>query len=84
MTKIFAGPQWQAGNLTVIVTTDEADADGAGHNIPFVVIDKRLADKQISFAANHYSLCKWLAQAAGVTPPHNAATASDLKAAFGL
>lgn len=84
MTKIFAGPQWQAGNLTVIVTTDEADADGAGHNIPFVVIDKRLAGKQISFPANHYSLWKWLAQAAGATLPHNAATASDLKAAFGL
>ena len=84
LPKLLAGPQFKAGNLTVIITFDESNVDGAGHNIPFVVVDPRLSGKTISFAANHYSLCRWLEDSVGAPYLHNAATAPNLKKAFGL
>ena len=51
---------------------------------PFVVIDPRLHAKTVTLAANHYSLTRWLDDNAGTPRLNRAATAADLKAAFGL
>jgi acid phosphatase len=81
--KLMAGPDYTSGNLTIIVTFDEDDST-AGNNIAFVVIDPRLHGKVVSTAANHYSLTRWLDDNVGATALRNAATAPDLKAAFGI
>jgi acid phosphatase len=81
--KLMAGPDYTAGNLTIVITFDEDDRSAA-NNIPFVVIDPRLKGKTVTLAANHYSLTRWLDDNAGTAPLNKAATAADLKGAFGL
>jgi acid phosphatase len=81
--KLMAGPDYTSGNLTIVVTFDEDDSSAA-NNVAFVVIDPRLAGKTVATAANHYSLTRWLDTNAGTALLHNAATAADLKSAFGL
>jgi acid phosphatase len=81
--KLMAGPDYTSGNLTIIVTFDEDDST-AGNNVAFVVIDPRLHQKVVASAANHYSLTRWLDANVGAAPLRNAATAPDLKAAFGI
>jgi len=80
--KVMAGPDYQAGNLTIIVTFDEGTS--TDNNVAFVVIDPRLAAKTVTGAFTHYSLTRWLDDNAGLTDLRNASTAADLKAAFGL
>ncbi|MDT4919107.1 MAG: phosphatidylinositol-3-phosphatase [Pseudonocardiales bacterium] len=81
--KLMAGPDYTSGNLTIIVTFDEDDST-AGNNVAFVVIDPRLNSKTVASAANHYSLTRWLDDNVGAPLLRGAATAPDLKAAFGL
>jgi hypothetical protein len=81
--KLMAGPDYTSGNLTIVITFDEDDSSAA-NNIPFVVINPRLAGKTVTTAANHYSLTRWLNTNAGTALLRNAATAPDLKSAFGL
>jgi hypothetical protein len=80
---LMAGPDYTSGHLTIVITFDEDDSS-AGNNVAFVVIDPRLNGKSVSTAANHYSLTRWLDTNAGVSPLRNAASAADLKSAFGL
>ena len=80
---IMAGPDYQSGNLTIVVTFDEDDSS-QGNNVPLVVIDPRLSNVQVTGTFNHYSLTRWLDDNAGVSPLRNAASAPDLRAAFGL
>jgi acid phosphatase len=80
---LMNGPDYTSGNLTIIVTFDEDDST-AGNNVAFVVIDPRLSGKVVSSAATHYSLTRWLDANVGASPLRNAATAPDLKTAFGL
>jgi hypothetical protein len=81
--KLMAGPDYTSGNLTIIVVFDEGSSN---HNVAFVVIDPRLLNvgKVVTGAFNHYALTRWLDDNAGVTRLRNAATAGDLRAAFGL
>lgn len=81
--KLMAGPDYTSGNLTIVVTFDEDDST-AGNNVAFVIIDPRLNGTVVSSAANHYSLTRWLDANVGAPLLRNAATASDLKTAFGL
>jgi hypothetical protein len=81
--KLMAGPDYTSSKLTIIVTFDEDDSS-ASNNVAFVVIDPRLNGKTITSGANHYSLTRWLDANAGVSLLRNAATAPDLKSAFGL
>lgn len=80
--KLMAGPDYQAGNLTIIVTFDEGDS--SSNNVLFVVIDPRLNAKTVTGSFNHYALTKWLDDNSGVSDLRSAATAGDLRAAFGL
>lgn len=79
----MGGADYTSGNLTIVVTFDEDDST-AGNNIAFVVIDPRLNGKVVSSAATHYSLTRWLDANAGAPLLRNAATAPDLKTAFGI
>ena len=80
---IMAGPDYRAGRLTVIITFDEDDRS-QNNEVAFVVIDPRLHGVTVTGTYNHYSLTRWLDDNAGVPPLRNAASAADLKAAFGL
>jgi acid phosphatase len=83
VAKLMAGPDYTAGDLTIVITFDEDDSSAA-NNVAFVVIDPRLHGKTVTSAANHYSLTRWLDSNAGALPLNKAATAADLKSAFGL
>jgi hypothetical protein len=80
---LMAGPDYKAGNLTIIITFDE-NGGSAGNGVQFVAIDPRLSGKVVGGSFNHYSLTKWLEDNAGVTEQNNAAAAANLKTAFGL
>ncbi len=80
--KLMAGPDYTAGNLTIIVTFDEGSS--SDNNVAFVVIDPRLSGTTVTGSFNHYALTRWLDDNAGVSPLRNAATAGDLRGAFGL
>jgi acid phosphatase len=80
---LMAGPDYQAGRLTIIVTFDEDDGSQS-NRVPFVVIDPALHAKTVTGSFNHYSMTKWFDDNAGVAELNNAASASNLKAAFGL
>jgi phosphatidylinositol-3-phosphatase len=80
---ILAGPDFLAGRLTVIITFDEDDSS-QGNKVAFVAIDPRLHGVTVTGTYNHYSLTRWLDDNAGVARLRNAATAPDLRAAFGL
>jgi acid phosphatase len=80
---IMAGPDFTAGRLTVIIVFDEDDSS-QNNNVPFVVIDPRLHGVTVTGTYNHYSLTRWLDENAGVPLLRNAASAPDLRGAFGL
>ncbi len=80
---IMAGPDYTSGNLTIVITFDEDDST-QGNDIQFVAIDPRLSHVVVTAAFNHYSLTRWLDDNAGVPLLRNAATAPDLRSAFGL
>jgi hypothetical protein len=80
---IMAGPDFTSGRLTVIVTFDEDDSS-QNNKVAFVVIDLRLHAVTVTGTYNHYSLTRWLDDNAGVPHLRNAASAPDLRAAFGL
>jgi acid phosphatase len=80
---IMAGPDYRSGHLTIIVTFDEDDSS-EGNQVPLVVIDPRLSHVVATGTFNHYSLTRWLDENAGVALLRNAASAPDLREAFGL
>jgi hypothetical protein len=80
---ITAGPDYLAGRLTVIITFDEDDSS-QDNKVAFVVIDPRLHGVTVAGTYNHYSLTRWLDDNAGVALLRNAASAPNLRAAFGL
>jgi len=81
--QILSGPDFTSGHLTVVITFDEDDSS-QGNKVAFVVIDPRLHGITVTGTYNHYSLTRWLDDNAGAAPLRNAATAPDLRAAFGL
>jgi acid phosphatase len=83
MPKLMGGPDYRGGRLTIIVTFDEDDGSQS-NKVAFVAIDPRLAGKSVTGTFNHYSLTRWLDDNAGVARLRSAATAPDLRAAFGL
>jgi acid phosphatase len=78
-----SGPDWASGDLTIVITFDEDDYAGA-NQVAFTVVSPVLHGTVAQGTFTHCSLSRWLADAAGVTPPGCAAGAPDLRAAFGL
>lgn len=83
--KLMNGPDYTSGNLTIIVTFDEDDGS-QGNLVAFKVIDPNLLNvhKVVSTSTNHYALTRWFDDNAGVPRLRNAATAFDLRGAFGF
>lgn len=81
-----AGPDYTNGNLTIIILMDESTSGDTDFTVPFVVVDPRLHGTSVTASStyDHYALTKWLEDNAGVTELRNAATAANLKSAFGL
>ena len=71
------------GNLVVVVTADEDDRH-SGNIVLTAVLTPRISHKVVDTPLTHYSLTRYIDEVLGVPPLKNAATAPDLKAAFGL
>lgn len=81
--KLMSGPDYRHRRLTIVITFDENDGSGP-NKVAFVVIDPRLSHVVVRRPANHYALTRWLDENAGVRLLRNAASAPDLRRAFGL
>ncbi len=80
--RIMAGPDYQAGNLAIVVTFDEGI--GANQNIPFIVVSPGATGIVATGNYDHYHLARLYADILGVPPLNLANGAPGLRAAFGL
>ena len=71
------------GRLVIVVTADEDD-EHSGNKVLTSVLTPALSHKVVDTPLDHYSLTRYLCLVIGVPPLKDAATAPDLKAAFGL
>ena len=83
LTPVLSSTDFTSGKLIVVVTADEDDQH-AGNNVLTSVLTPRISHKVVSTPLTHYSLTRYIAQVLGVTPLQRAATAPDMKSAFGL
>ena len=81
---VMAGPDYQAGNLAIVVTFDEDDANSGPNTVLTIVIAPNVAHVRSSVELTHYSLSRYLAELAGTPPLGAAASAPSLRAAFGI
>lgn len=84
LTAVFAGPDWKAGRLAIIVTADEDDKK-SGQQILTAVIHPSQSHKIVTAYVDHVSLHMLLARFGHTTALGTAwKTHTDLGAAFGL
>lgn len=84
LPQITAGPDYQSGDLTIIITWDE-NAGSAGNQVATIVISPYTpAGTQSAVPFTHYSTLKAAEDVAGVPELNNAASANDLRTAFGF
>lgn len=84
MQQVFAGPDWRAGRLVVILTADEAGRGAASNTVLTVVIHPSQSHKVVSTRLTHYSLTRLYEDIAHAPYLRNAASAPSMSAAFGL
>jgi hypothetical protein len=81
--QITSGPDYQAGHLTVIITWDEGE--GGSNQVATIVISPFTPPGTQSAAPfTHYSTLKAAEDVAGVPELNNAASAANLRTAFGF
>lgn len=80
---VFAGPDWRAGRLAVVVTADEDDGSG-DNKVLTVVIHPSVKGRVVTTALNHYGLSRSYSYLVGATPLRQAAGATNLLTAFGV
>lgn len=80
---LMAGPDYQAGRLAIIVTFDEG-GDSADTSVLTVVISPYTSGVKGALAYSHYSLTRYFAEITGTTPLGAGATATSLRAEFGI
>src|SRR4051794_35981843 len=83
MQAILAGPDWKSGHLAVILTADEDDSSQSNTVLTTVIHPSQNAHV-VTVALNHYSLTRFLEDVAHAPYLQGAATAADMKSAFGL
>ncbi len=83
MAAVFAGPDWKAGRLVVVLTADEDDRN-SGNKVLTVVIHPSQKAKVVSSGLTHYSLSLLYSQVSRTTPLGNAAHAPSMVSAFRL
>jgi Phosphoesterase family len=83
MQRIFAGPDWKAGRLAVVLTADEDDS-ASGNQVLTVVIHPSQHGHVVTTPLTHYSMTRLYNDVAHTKRLGAAATAPSLSAAFGL
>ena len=83
MGRVFAGPDWKAGRLAVVLTADEDDHQ-SGNRILTVVIHPSQHGRVVGSRLDHYSLSGLLSRVTGTAPLADARHAPSVSAAFGL
>ncbi|WP_121192300.1 alkaline phosphatase family protein [Motilibacter peucedani] len=83
LPQVFAGPDWRAGRLAVVVTFDEVEGHGGGHVLT-VVMAPGLTGARPRSALDHRSWSRWMSELTGTAPLREAASAPSLGRAFGL
>lgn len=79
---VLTSSDFTSGALTVVVTADEGSH--SDNSVLTVVMNAGLHGNVVSTALNHYSLTRYYDQVLGAPPLNEAATAADMRAAFGL
>ena len=83
MKKIYAGKDWKAGRLAVVLTADEDDRV-SGNRVLTVVIHPSQHHRVVTTPLSHYSLTGLYDDALHVNRINNAKTAPSMAAAFHL
>jgi hypothetical protein len=83
MAKVFAGPDWKAGRLAVVLTADEDDRN-SGNVVLTSVIHPSQDHHVVTRRLTHYSLTRLYDEVAELPLLHGAATAPSMANAFGL
>lgn len=84
MQTVFAGPDWRAGRLVVVLTADESARGDATNTVMTVVIHPSQHGHVVGTPLTHYSLTRLCDSIAHAPDLKNAVTAPSLSAAFGL
>ena len=84
--QITAGPDYRSGRLTIIIVWDEGSGSGnAPSTVAMIAMSPYIAPgTKSSTSFTHYSLLKAAEDVAGVPELGGAATANDLRTAFGF
>jgi phosphatidylinositol-3-phosphatase len=83
--KITASASYQSGNTVLFITWDEDDSRSGNHVATIVVSPYTIPGTQSGTAYTHYSLLRTSEQLLGITTfLGNAASATSMRAAFGL
>jgi acid phosphatase len=82
MPLIMAGPDYQSGQLAIVITFDEGI--GPNQSVPFVLVNRNVSHQVVSQPFDHYALCRLYDDVLGVPPLNAAAAAPGLATAFGL
>jgi phosphatidylinositol-3-phosphatase len=83
MGEVFAGPDWRAGRLAVVVTGDEDD-HSQGNNVLTLVVHPSQHGNVVTSPLTHYSLSALFSQVIGTAPLHEARAAPSMARAFHL
>ncbi len=83
LSTIMVGPDFTAGHLAIVVTSDEDDRS-AGNHVLTVVIAPGVSHEVVTSPLSHFSLTGLLCEVAGVPPLRQAAGAPSFAMAFGL
>jgi acid phosphatase len=83
LTPVLHSTDFSSGRLVVVVTADEDDKH-SGNTVLTSVLTPRLHHAVVSTPLTHYSLTRFIDQVIGAEPLEKAATAPDLRPAFGL
>lgn len=84
LPQVLAGPDFRAGRLVVVVTSDETGHGAADDRVLTVVLSPRVAHRVVTTRLDHYSLSRLYSTTCRSPVLRRAASAPSLSAAFGL
>ncbi len=79
---MLASSDFTSGNLAAVVVFDNGSA--TNQHVLAVVLDSNLHSQIVTTPLDHYSLSRWLSDTVNAPPLNDAATATDMRAEFGL
>jgi hypothetical protein len=85
MPEILASPDYQSGQLLVVITADTSHSAANGNTLATVLVNPDIpAGLQVADRFDHYSLLRLDEELLGLPPLANAADAADMAPAFNL